>query len=217
MIAWYWLFIPGMMGLLNRDWRGEGDTPIGRWFWYVFNALVALAVAFPDFIFSGAWALFAVGYSMVGWHAMFSAITRRPPGRMDSAYYDWMQKLTYRLLSMKRPPYVPGFDNEGKRINALDRNYVSPYSPLKWAQFGAWYGMLRGTLMLPGVAAMFFYTGSAVTLAGVGMLGMGWVYYWAAKIRDHFELREDYGVPIAEFIMGWLCGTYLLICASQLS
>lgn len=211
MLAWLW--VPGVTAWLNRYWRGEGRTPFGKWFWFLSFSLVAYAMSL-HFYFAVAWLLFVFGYGVLGWHAIFSAITGRPPERMDSAKTDWMQVIACKILRMERPAYFPALDADGKKTSIISPLYATPHSVAQWRRFGMVYGAVRGTLMLPGVAVMILVTQSLLPLVGVAIaLGMGFVYELGGRCARHFQLPEDKGVPIAEVIMGWLLGTYLLLCA----
>lgn len=180
-------FIPGLLAFLNRYWRGEGRIP--RWLWHIFHFGLAYITTF-NLQFALAWLLFSIGYSAFSWQAMFSAVTGRQPGRRDSWYIDWMQTLAYKL-------------NKGV------------LTPTGWQRFGTTYGTIRATLMLPGIIAITSIIGW-IGLIGLLCLSMGLIYRYSATIRDHFELPEDKAIAIAEVIMGYLIGTYMLICAVSL-
>ena len=217
MIPWFWLFIPGLIAWLNRTWRGEGNTPFGKWFWFASLTCCAYAMTL-NLVFAASWLFFCLGYCLLGWHAMFSAITGRPPGRKDSPKTQWMQDAAYQALSMARPPYFPGIDDDGGTIEILSPHYVTPYDPAKWKRFGVVYGGIRGLLMLPGVAWLIWATQSLLPLLGVIIAtGMGAVYFLGGRIVQKYQLPEDKAVLIAEVMMGWLIGTYLLVCAGEIS
>lgn len=212
-IAWYWLFVPGMMMILNRDWRGEGDTPFGRWFWYVFQFMVMFLIT-RSVVVSSGWLVFSLGYSLLGWQALFSAIHGRPPQRKDSVLYDWMQSVTFKWLGMQRPKYIKARLPNGKTEYLLDPAWINAYTLREWRKFGAWYGVLRGAMMLP---AIIFFVGvfqSLIPLVGLVFLSIGWMYRWAGLIRTNYTLPEGMAVVFAEGIVGWSMGTYLLIIAS---
>lgn len=191
MIAWYWLWLPMAYTVSNRYWRGEGR--ISRMLWYYANLFLGLAIS-QDYWFSLIWLLFMLGYGLAPWHTMFSAVTGRPPFRTDSKLWRWMLKTSYYI-------YDVVYSKKGAR---------------NWRRVGAIFGTVRATLMLPAVFGFAFYLNSAVPLVGFAFLGMGGIYYLAANVRAHFSLREDIAIPIAEAFMGWMIGSYLLICASQL-
>ncbi len=223
MVAWYLLFIPALYAWLNRDWRGDGDTPCGRLGWYGFNVVLAFAVgltkSFVAWPFAAAWLLLSLGYSVMGWAAMFSATHGKAPGRKDAAYYDWMQTLACKIVGIPRPTYrTPEVDAEGAtkwRIDVVQRQEVRDITPLQWRQFGAWYGCIRGLVMLPGIVTLCYVTSSFVPLTGLFICAMGWVYYFAERVRRYLGVEGDFSVPFAEICMGYLLGTYLLIAVSQ--
>lgn len=192
MIAWQMLFVPGLMAIVNRYWRGEGT--IDRLTWYVSNAMLALALSL-DAKFSLIWLLFELGYAMMPWQAMFSAVHGVRPGRKDGWLTQWMQPAAHWTAGK-----LYGMDYESKAF---------------WQRFGIVYGAFRGALMLPAIYAMALYTQSPVPWIGLVFLFMGQIYYWGGKIAHHFGC-DNVAVALSEVVMGWLCGTYLLICLSQL-
>lgn len=193
MLLWYTLPVPGITAITNRLWRGEGMIP--RWQWYGFMVILAVAVsgAFSQWPLYLTWLVYFLGYALLPWQAMFSAITGAPPSRQDPWYINWLQTLTYRFCQMQ-----PG----------------GSYTPTQWRTFGIVYGTMRAGFMLPGVFALAWYAHSLVSLSGILCLCMGLVYYGAYRLSEHFSVGTTVAVPLAEMTMGWWHGTYMLITAT---
>lgn len=192
MIAAWMLFVPGLMAALNRYWRGEGR--VTRLAWLAFNFFLALFISL-NFYFAAAWLIFEIGYAVPAWHAMFSATHGKAPTRSDSRYNQWMQPAAKWLVK------------KIDKINESSWNF--------WFRFGIFYGFLRGLFMLPGIFILRAVIDSPIAMIGLVFLGMGQIYYWGGKLSRRYA-TSDNAVAFSEVMMGWLCGTYLLLCASVL-
>lgn len=139
-----------------------------------------------DVRFTAAWLLVLVGYAVAPTHGMFTAIHGYRPARKDRWLWQWMQWLAGKIA------------HPGTR------------------SFGVAYGAVRGLLMLPGAELMALYTGSYVPLL-VGSLALlqGYAFYKAGLVARAWAC-EHTAVAIAEVIIGWALGTYLLVCAGLL-
>lgn len=173
---------------LNRKWRGEAQAP--RWAWYAMMTIIAY-VSTLDARFAAIYALFLLGYAMAPWQAMFSAVNGHAPGRSDSAYFQWMQEITYSICGIPRI--------------LVD---VEKY----WYNFGIVYGTIRATLMIPGIFMLAGYTSSLVPFIGLGFLSMGYIYYLGGKLSRYWGISESTGVPFSEIPMGYLITAYMLVC-----
>lgn len=192
MINWYLLFIPAVTSILNRLWRGEAGVP--RAVWYAFMVAVATGTCFlahPTMDMGSLrgltviWLVYFLGYALMPWQAMFSATHGNPPGRKDNWAVQWMQMVA-KFLTIDR-----GQD---------------------WYDFGIVYGIIRATLMIPGILLLAHFYGSHIPLIGLVGLMMGFVYYAAGLFARHFN-SQNMAVPFAEMAMGWWHGTYILIVA----
>lgn len=187
-----YFFIPALTAFLNRWGRGDGGMP--RWLWYSVMSFLA------GFIGGGSlgimFLLVLAGYAMAPWQAMFSAGTGRQPSRADSWAWDWMRRLALKWCDMRDPQQLP-----------------LVYSSQQWMRFGVIYGIIRGALTLPGIIMICGYTGSWAPLVGILFCGMGYVYYLAGKVQRAEGWPEPTFVTIAEIVMGWWLGTYMIICA----
>ena len=171
------LFLPLLTAILNRV-RGEGIVPKSVWY-----AVMTLLAAGLNPYLMGAWLLYFVGYAMMPWQAMFSAVNGDAPSRQDHWLIQWMQPLTLKLTGA---------------------NYHL---------YGIVYGVIRASLMIPGVVALMAVTGSFTPLIGLLGLSMGLVYYLCGRFSRHSQMGNAFGVPLAELVMGWWHGTFILLCA----
>lgn len=193
MIPSYLMFIPGVSAVLNRYWRGEGA--VKRWVWYAFMTSLGFLATF-DLKFTAIWLLFLVGYAMLPWHAMFSAVHGQGPSRRDPRYAQWMQTVAFYLI---------GLEPMGKKT----------YTTAVWRNFGKVYGAIRALPMLPAVFAFALYLKSPVPLIGIAFFGMGLVYFYGGKAARHVK-QPGIAIALSEIIMGWCVATYMLICAGTL-
>lgn len=195
MLHWYMLPITGVTAVTNRLWRGEGEIP--RWQWYLFMVVLANIVCgtLEHLMLYAVWLIYFLGYALLPWQAMFSAITGEPPSRQDKGWFNILQTLTYKVCNMQ----------EG-----------GTYTPAQWRKYGVVYGAFRGAFMLPGVLLLALSAHSLVPLAGVLCLCMGLVYYGGYLLSMNFTSSTMVAVPLSELTMGWWHGTYILICASVL-
>lgn len=180
------IFLPALTAALNRVWRGEGAVP--RW---AFFAFMTCPMVILDWRLTLPWLLVLVGYTVPPTQAMFSAVHGRPPGRRDGWAWNWMHPATTSIITVK----------PGGTMMGIYRIY------------GMVYGGLRGLYTLPGVLWVWWVSGTPIALLGVLFLGQGVVFYQAGRIARRFELPETMAVPIAEVVMGWWLGSYMLVCA----
>lgn len=169
------LFLPLLTAILNRV-RGEGIIP--RVLWY---AIMVTLGSWYDARLILPWLLYFLGYAMMPWQAMFSAINGNSLSRKDHWSIQWMQDVSRKL--------------------AGNNNY----------RFGIVYGALRATLMIPGIVWLAIVTGSLLPLIGLIGMGMGGVYYLCGRFSRHELGNNAIAVLIAELVMGWWNGTYMLI------
>jgi hypothetical protein len=198
MVYWFLLPITALTAIFNRLGRGEAGVP--RPVWYIgmvllAGVLVCARLDFQGMEYMGAWLLYFLGYALMPWQAMFSAVTGEKPGRDDGWYIQWMQVLSADIVGIEL----------GKPIF---------YTAETWRQFGMVYGALRATLMMPGIIALIYVSHSLVPLAGLEALLMGVVYWLCGRFSRHEGMGNAMGVPLAELTMGWWHGTYMLIVAS---
>jgi len=194
MVHWYWLWITAVTGLLNRLWRGEGQ--VSRATWYSFMVITALIVG-HGWVYpltkivqlAIIWLIYFLGYALLPWQAMFSAITGESPSRKDSWYTQWMQTLAYAITGT---------------------SYGGTYPPAQWRLFGIVYGAIRACWMIPGIILLMQFYNSYIALAGLFGLAMGLVYYGGYRLALHFQ-AGNMSVTLSEMTMGWWLGTYILI------
>lgn len=195
MITWWMLPLTGVTTIINRLWRGEGN--VVRWEWYgSMTTLFCVAPAPADIVGAACWLLFLIGYAMLPWQAMYSIATGRPPARRDHPAFNWMQTAAAFItgVAVGRPP--------------------NPIDPKWWKLFGFIYGVIRGAWMIPGAVALGLHFQSyVVAIVGTGIaLGFPLALRLGCAARDHWGMPEDKAVLFEQLIMGWVLGTYMLIC-----
>lgn len=194
--------VPIVVALFNRFGRGEGLVP--RWAWYALMVDTALIVCAASKFnlyelgaFTASWLIFFLGYALLAWQAMFSAVHGKPPARKDPGYINWMQDLAYFL---SRAPQA------GTPASAI----------YNYRLFGIIYGTIRATTMIPGILMLCWITRSSIPLDGLFVLAMGLVYYGAGKLSKHLTGTPYIGEALAEIGMGWWLGTYMQIVSSAI-
>lgn len=178
------LLLPAISAGLNRKWRGEAQAP--RFAWYGLMALMAYALTL-DMAFTVVWGLFLLGYAVLPWHAMFSAMNGKPPKRKDHPAAQWMQSVAHFINDKLSEP-----DNAKE----------------KWQRYGIVYGAVRALPMMPAVLLLSHY--SPLWYAGAALFLMGYVYFLCGKLSVYFKATH-LDVAFAEIVMGWALATYLLI------
>lgn len=194
MLHWSLLIIPAVTAIVHR-FNGEDIVrkPI-----YLIMMTALIAFALGDIVATIMFLLVLVAIAVPPTHSLFSAGHGRKPGRKDNYRWQWMQDIAFRIIADEKanPPEIA--------TNA------------QWIAFGVIYGAIRGLLTLAGIAALCGYTGSWVPLTGIVFMLQGAVYYAAGVLQRHYNIAEGMFVVIAEVLIGWMIGTYLLIVAAAL-
>lgn len=190
------LGLPFVSAGLNRKWRGEGQAP--RWVWYTYMVICGWCVTL-NWKFTLIWISFLLGYALLPWQAMFSAVNGQAPSRKDHWSVQWMQNVAHWV----HREWWPTTD-----CTNLDPEY--------WCEFGIIYGAIRALSMMVSVGLFTWYAHSFAPLAGLLFSAMGYVYYLGGSLSRYWLKNNAIGVPIAEIFMGWAILSYMLVCAGSL-
>lgn len=196
MIEWWLIFPVLTISIVLNRLRGEnGGVPH-----IIYVALMANVATFacrPPVGYGawiyGVWWVYFFGYAILPWQAMLAGcVDLAAPGRKDG-FWQWMQNLATACMNFPFP--------------------VKEKNTIYWAMWGIIYGIIRSCFMLPGIFLLMRFTPSSLPFIGVLMVYMGMVYFLAGRLAakyGYFQLA----VPIAEIVMGFLHGNFILIVAS---
>lgn len=184
MMEHYWILLavaalPLMIAsaILNR-WRGDDTIPKGAWL--ISMTCLAYGVTL-DVYLTALWLVALVLYSVPPWHAVFSAIHGRPPGRNDRKAWQWMQEWAKWHVNIYLHP-------------------AAEYTSDHWQRFGALYGVLRGAIVVPAFFPMAIYAGQNwVAVIGFFFLFMGPIYHACGMLNPWSEASA---VKWSEWTMG---------------
>jgi len=140
------------IGILNRWARGEGNWP--KWSWLAFMYVCALVITGSPI---ASWAVMYIilAFAVPPTQALLPAVNGNPPGRDDGKWWNWMQ-VAARWINLR-----------------LSMATIPEY----WFRFGIIYGIIRGSLTLPGYLFLWGYTGNPWVMAvAVLQLSQGVIY-----------------------------------------
>lgn len=157
--------------------RFRGDDSLTKGLWYVLMTyLIASKMDLQPTELSSlsryvGWLVVLALYSVFPWHAVFSAGHGRAPGREDSWYMQWMQRLAGWITD--------------KFCDAQTKQLL-PYE--YWMLFGRIYGAIRfGLPIIPVLTWLLWGNWYHLITCSIFWLSIGLIYwFWGKYSKDNF-------------------------------